>query len=70
MQREPVQSSNIRSVGYDLDEQLLEIEFENGKIYQYFAVPADLYDRLMKAPSKGRILNAHIKDHFRCSQVR
>ncbi len=41
MQREPVQSSNIRSVGYDLDEQLLEIEFENGNIYQYFAVPTE-----------------------------
>lgn len=70
MQRETVQSSNIRSVGYDPSQKLLEIEFHDGGIYHYFGVPADLHDRLMKAPSKGGFLSAHIKGHFRFAPVR
>jgi hypothetical protein len=39
MDRTPVSSSNLSSVGYDPDEQILEIEFNGGRVYQYYDVP-------------------------------
>jgi len=39
MKRQPVESSNLASVGYDAARQILEIEFNHGGIYQYYDVP-------------------------------
>lgn len=69
MNRQPVSSSTIRSVGYDSESKTLEIEFENGGIYQYFGVPQDVYQRFMSASSKGKFHHAHIKDRYRYSKV-
>ena len=35
-----VRSSALRSVGYDQEQRVLEIEFTNGAVYRYFDVPA------------------------------
>ncbi|MFA5786491.1 MAG: KTSC domain-containing protein [Actinomycetota bacterium] len=61
MQRTPVQSSNLSSVGYDPDSSTLEVEFHKGGVYQYFGVPAHEYEGLMAAGSKGTYLDQHIK---------
>lgn len=63
MNRQPVTSSNIASIGYDAALQILEVEFLNGTIYQYLNVPQPEYDGLM-AGSHGTYLNAHIKPHY------
>ena len=39
MNRKPVRSSNISSIGYDSESKTLEIEFHSGGVYQYFNVP-------------------------------
>ena len=65
MYRRPVDSSLIRSVGYDLASSVLEIEFaEHGRIYHYFDVPLSIYSELMAAESKGSYFNDHIKDLY------
>lgn len=69
MQREPVSSSNIASVGYDAGSQTLEVEFQDGYVYQYYNVPQGIYDELMSAPSKGKFLAFQIKDRFPFSRV-
>lgn len=61
MERIPIQSSNLASVGYDETTSVLEVEFINGNIYQYFDVPIHIYKGLMNATSKGRYLNENIK---------
>jgi len=61
MERIPVDSTNIASVGYDVRASTLEIEFRNGTIYQYYGVPENEYSGLMSASSKGSYLNQHIK---------
>ncbi len=70
MERQRVRSSNIRSAGYDPDAEIMEVEFENGSVYQYLSVPADVYDRFLQASSKGEFLNTHVKSRFRFRQVR
>jgi hypothetical protein len=53
MTRQPVTSSNLRSVGYDRHTRTLEIEFVSSGVYQYFDVPPEVFEALMAAPSKG-----------------
>jgi len=61
MQRTSVCSSNLASVGYNLECRILEVEFLSGSVYQYFGVPVSLYHGLMSAASKGSYLDTYIK---------
>jgi hypothetical protein len=61
MNRVPVSSSNLASVGYAAESKTLEIEFQNGSIYQYFNVPKNIYSGLMSAASHGSYFDAYIK---------
>ncbi len=69
MERKPVSSSNIASIGYDENSSTLEIEFLNNSIYQYFDVPLHLYQGLINANSHGQYLAENIKGIFRYSKV-
>lgn len=69
MQRYSVASSNISTVGYDSATETLEVEFLSGSVYQYYNVPQNMYDKLMTAGSKGRFLNAYIKNAYPYSRV-
>jgi len=69
MEREPVDSSNIATIGYDVDSETLEIEFIRGGVYQYFDVPAQIYEDLLSADSAGQYLNAHVKGVYRYSKI-
>lgn len=69
MQRYSVVSSNITSIGYDEPTQTLEVEFQDGAIYQYYNVPQNIYDNLMREGSKGRFLNTYIKNAYPYSRV-
>jgi|GEM_PF-698480 len=62
IQRTPVTSSAIRSVGYDSARRILEIEFTGGSVYRYYEVPSDVYRGLMSAESHGKYFNRYIKN--------
>lgn len=64
MERTHVTSSNIRSIGYDTDNQILEVEFNSGAIYQYHGVPEYEHDAVMNASSHGVYFNANIKNRY------
>ena len=61
MPRRPVQSGSIASIGYAAQTQTLEVEFKNGSVYQYFGVPAAIYQGLMTAESHGHYLDRYVK---------
>ena len=61
MERKKVSSSNLASVGYDDVNEILEIEFLNGGIYQYFEIPALVHKGLMDASSHGTYFDRYIK---------
>lgn len=54
MERIPVSSSNLASVGYQ--DGILEVAFKSGSVYQYTGVPESVYEALMSAPSHGKFL--------------
>jgi len=64
MRRTSVDSTTMRSVGYDSAEQILEVEFTSGAVYHYLEVPAAVFDELMAAESKGRYFNQEIRDDY------
>ncbi|KAF0205586.1 MAG: hypothetical protein FD167_5581 [bacterium] len=71
MDRIRVSSSNLKDVGYDPEQQILEVGFLNGSIYQYLNVPESKYIALMRAESKGGYLDAYIKKFgYRYKKVR
>jgi hypothetical protein len=69
MIRDPIASTNIASIGYDAASETLEVEFTNGSVYQYYNVPAHLYEQLMMASSKGQFLNTYIRNAYPFSRV-
>ena len=70
MQRIPVTSSNLVSVGYEAGTETLEVEFREARVYQYAQVPEDAYRALMDAPSKGSHFHHHIRDNYRTTRIR
>lgn len=67
MQRRPVSSSNVASIGWEPDDSqegesvgTLEVEFRSGHVYQYEQVPEAEYENLLGASSVGRYLNQNI----------
>jgi hypothetical protein len=64
MKREHISSSAIRSVGYDPEEQTLEVEFIDGEVYQYLKVPEYVFLDFMMAESRGEYINTHIKPGY------
>ena len=59
LNRTPVVSSNIRSIGYESG--TLEVEFKDGSVYQYDNVPPSVHSGLMSAPSHGEYMDRHVK---------
>lgn len=65
IERTPVISSNIASVGYDQESETLEVEFVgSGRVYRYFGVPVEIKDDLVDAPSIGSYFYHHIRDVY------
>jgi hypothetical protein len=64
MDRASVSSTSLRSVGYDAGRKMLEIEFQNGRVYQYFRVPGKVFRSLTEAPSLGSFFNAAIRNAY------
>ncbi len=64
MKRENVSSSNLASIGYDSENEILEIEFNHGGVYQYSDVPKSEYEALMNADSQGKYFSANIRNDY------
>ncbi|MCU1793243.1 MULTISPECIES: KTSC domain-containing protein [Pectobacterium] len=69
MERIAVSSSNIASVGYDSDSLTLEIEFNNGGIYQYYSVPENIYTDLLNAGSVGSYFSHNIRNSYPTQKI-
>ncbi|AXK71838.1 KTSC domain-containing protein [Lysobacter sp. TY2-98] len=69
MQRIPVDSEALSSVGYDPAHRVLEIEFTSGSIYRYFDVPMREALRLFESGSLGHYFSERVRDRYRFEQV-
>ena len=70
MKRVALQSSSLRSLGYDSEQQILEVEFSSGALYRYEAVPPEVVQALLEADSLGRQFNQVFKSqHYRYRRI-
>lgn len=69
MKRTHVNSTSIRSIGYDEATKTLEVKFIDDDVYQYFNVPGETYQELLTAGSIGAYLNTEIKGKFEYRKV-
>lgn len=60
----PVSSSNVDSVGYNDEQQILYVRFLNGSLYIYKGVSTYEYDGLLNAPSVGSYLHRNIRNAY------
>jgi len=60
IERKPVTSTNIVSVGFCPDRNCIEVEFKSG-VYRYHDCDQTLFDDLMKAKSVGKFVHANLK---------
>lgn len=70
MERKKVNSSSIRSIGYDERSRVLEIEFNDGGITQYSGVSAETHRRLVSAPSIVSYFRDNIEESFPPKRVK
>jgi hypothetical protein len=63
-------SSLLKAAAYHDPAAVLELAFHSGAIYCYFAVPAQIYREFLRAESKGRYFNSHIRNRFNFIKLR
>lgn len=65
-----VESTTLSTIVYDEAHELLRLEFcRSQAVYQYFGVPATVYEALLGAASKGGYFNRVIRGRFRYALV-
>lgn len=70
MERILVKSDLIKSIGYDGERSVLEVEFSNGpSVYRYHDVPAETHQALLGAQSIGRYFGLQIRGKFRTEKL-
>ena len=69
IERAPVSSTNIASIGYDENQMVLEIEFLNGRVYRYEGVPEYVFRNFLNASSKGRFFHSNIRNVYPYSRI-
>jgi hypothetical protein len=69
MPRVDLQSTMLQAAAYHGHLASLDLEFRGGAIYRYFGVPAQTYEDLLLAGSKGNYFNHHIRNRFAYTQV-
>lgn len=69
VERQPVKSVILNSVGYDAGTKILEIEFQTGLVYRYSGVPVKVYEDLMHSSEMGKYFSEKIRPRFHTKQV-
>ena len=69
MTRILLRSSLPRAVGYCERLARLEVELHNRAMYRYECVPAQTYQDLLQAESKGGYFNRNIRNQFPCAKI-
>lgn len=64
-----VNSSMANAVGYDTDNNILQVEFHNGTVYQYSGVDEDTWEDLHQTDSIGKFFNENIRGKYQYERV-
>lgn len=57
-------STMIVSLGYDASEGVLQISFRNGRIYDYYMVPENVFREFVAAASAGEFFLERVRSRY------
>lgn len=69
LERIEVFSLEIASLGYDETTSVLQVEFHNMCIYNFFDVPKEYYEKCICADSVEKYFQINIKNHFTSDRI-
>jgi len=69
VERKRISSSKIRAVGYDPKNEVLEIEFNDGRVMAYSGVSPEVHRRFMNAPSPVSFFEDKIAEDYPARRV-
>jgi len=70
IERQPVPSANLESVGYDEKNETLEVEFlHSGEIYRYSNISRTTFDAMMGASTPGQYFYHFIRTSYPYYQI-
>jgi len=70
VERKKVNSSQVRSIGYEPSSQTLEVELTDGSTWQYAGVPSEVHRRFMAAPSVVSYYRDNIEEDYSRRRVK
>ncbi|MEL6458638.1 MAG: KTSC domain-containing protein [Cyanobacteria bacterium J06636_27] len=65
----PVASTMASAVGYDSENEVLQIEFNSGAVYQYSDIDEDTFEDLYSSDAIGRYYNQYIKGKYQSERI-
>ena len=70
IERKAIRRGGIKSAGYDRNQRVLEIEFDNGDVIQHTAVGEEIARRFLTASSPASVYKDTIQEEFTLRRVR
>ena len=65
----PVASTMASAIGYDSENEVLQIEFNSGAVYQYSDIDEDTFEDLYSSDAVGRYYNQYIKGKYQSERI-
>ena len=65
----PVASTMASAIGYDSENEVLQIEFNSGAVYQYSDIDEDTFEDLYSSDAVGRYYNQYIKGKYQSQRI-
>ena len=70
IERKPIRRGGIKSAGYDRQNRILEIEFDNGSVIQHTAVGEEIARRFLTASAPASVYKDTIQEEFTLRRVK
>ena len=70
IERKPIRRGGIKSAGYDRNNRILEIEFDNGSIIQHTAVGEEIARRFIASSSPASVYKDTIQEEFTIKRIK
>ena len=64
MEMKRIQSSRLRSAGYDARERLLRVELDDGSLIEYTGIGSELWRRLSTSSSAWSVYHDSIEEEY------
>jgi len=65
----PVESSNVSEIGYDVNEMVLYVKFNNEALYYYESVPPEVWEQMRYTESIGKFVHTNLKGIYPYGRV-